>query len=98
MVEIRNREGAVISRSRNLRGLRRAVGKQLVSWVSINEIAKEEGKLCVMFANGDSCETNFASFYVLKRVIRNWRNLYGVKLLAQGEDVGTICYSNPALQ
>lgn len=96
-VEIRNRDGEVINKSRNLRGLRQHCGKKLIKIVSIDPIRNGEGKLCILFENGDSCETVFPIYATLRQTVRNWRNLYGAKLIIHGESRDQINYDNLAL-
>ena len=62
MMCIRDRDGNVISKSRNLAGIRRYVGGHtppLIKVLDVSEIGDEEGKLCILFENGCSFETNF---------------------------------------
>ena len=80
MQVIRDRDGNVIIKSRNLAGIRRYVGGNtplLIKVLDVSEIGDKEGKLCVVFENGCSFETNFASFFVLKGFVRRWRNVHG---------------------
>lgn len=99
---IRNKDGKIISRSRNLRGIREAVGKQLVKTVSISPIGNErypEGKLMILFDNGDNYETNFASYQVLALSLLNWRNLYGAPLVIDCDwECGVVEYRNKKLR
>ncbi len=96
-VTIRDKNDEAISKSRNLRGLRRAVGYRMVYKVSIDRWSNGEGKLCVIFINRDSCEVNFASYSVLCDTVRKWNNLYGVPLFVKGDIKGNIEWFNPAL-
>ena len=69
MMSIRDRDGNVISKSRNLAGIRRYVGGHtppLIKVLDVSEIGDKEGKLCILFENGCSFETNFASYSVLR--------------------------------
>lgn len=108
MEVILDRNGNVIQRSQNLAGIRRYVGKRggpAIKILSIGAIGKyaetrpdiAEGKLCILFVDGSSFETNFASYTVLKDFVRRWRNVYGAPLVVEGADCGTVRYHNPAL-
>lgn len=99
MEVIRDCEGNVISQSKNLAGIRRYVGKHTIKWLAIDTIGKNglEGKLMILFGDGSSFETNFASYTVLKIWIRNWRNVYGAPLLVNGRPKGIVEYYNPSL-
>ena len=98
MEYIRNENGAVIGKSKNLAGIRRYVSKNPIKCLAMDSI-NGNGKLCILFENGSSFECNFASFEVLKNVVRNWRNVYGAKLVVNGiESQGYISYQNLALQ
>lgn len=79
-IEIRDRNGAVVSKSANLRGIRRETGRHLVKVVGISELPNEEGRLCILFQNGNSCEFDWPDFDALKETVRRWRNLYGAPL------------------
>lgn len=98
MIEIRNSKGDVISYSRNYRGLRVCVGRDLVKTVAIDEIGKGEGKLMILFDNGNSCEDNWGCYQHLKHVLGRWRNLRGVPLIVNGVSSGTVSPDNPELQ
>lgn len=98
MPEIRDKDGCVIQRSQNLAGIHRYVSNHIIKVLSVDEIAEGEGKLCILFDNGASYETNFASFVVLKMHVRQWRNVYGAPLLVNGKDCGKVSYKNEALQ
>lgn len=94
---IRDTDGKVIQRSRNLRGIREFVGKHLIKVVDISKIGTSEGKLCILFEDGYSFETNFASFQTLKETVRNWRNMYGAPLLINGISRGIVKVDNSFL-
>lgn len=94
MLVIRDKNGNVIGKSKNLAGIRQKVGKESVKVVAIDEIADGEGKLMILFKNGDSFETNFASYDVLRHAVGNWRNLYGTELVINGEKVDVISNKN----
>jgi hypothetical protein len=100
---IRDRDGNIIQRSKNLAGIRRYVAgkhgfRPQIKVLSIDRIDRwSEGKLCILFANGASYETNFASFGVLKSWVRNWRRVYGAPLLMNGQKQGKVSGDNPAL-
>jgi len=95
---IRNSQGFIIQRSKNLAGIRRYVSKNIIKILAMDAISNYEGKLCILFTNGCSFETNFASYTVLKNFVRNWRNVYGSKLIINGSEFGIVEYKNPALK
>jgi hypothetical protein len=98
MICIRERDGNVISKSRNLAGIRRYVGGHtapLIKVLDVSEIAHNEGKLCILFENGSSFETNFASYSVLKGFVSRWRNVYGAPLTVNGQPEGVVSARNP---
>jgi hypothetical protein len=95
---IRDRDGNVISKSRNLAGIRRYVGGHtapLIKVLDISEIGAGEGKLCILFENRCSFETNFCSYSVLKGFVRRWRNIYGSPLTVNGQPAGIVSALNP---
>lgn len=81
MVIIRNGRGEEISRSKNMRQLRRHAGELLAATVEIVERKNGGGILRVLFENGDSCKTNFASFTVLYSCVKRWYNLRHAELI-----------------
>ena len=97
-MSIRDRDGNVISKSRNLAGIRRYVGGHtppLIKVLDVSEIGDEEGKLCILFENGCSFETNFASYSVLKGFVNRWRNVHGSPLTVNGQPAGAVSTHNP---
>ncbi len=94
MLVIRDSNGNVISRSRNLRGIREYVGKNLIKLVAIHKLPDGAGKLSILFDNGATFETSFADFIVLCWSVRNWRNLYNSRLLIDRVDCGLVYYDN----
>lgn len=91
---IRDKDGKIIQRSRNLRGIREYVGQHLIKRLSIDELPHQEGKLCILFDDGASFETNFASFVCLTISLRQWRNCYGANLWIDGKDRGQVYFDN----
>ena len=93
--KIRNKSGDVIKSSSNLRGIREFVSGYLcppITTLAVDELESGEGKLCILFSNGDNYETNFASFDVLLGFVRRWRNVYGAPLKFNGVDAGEVSY------
>ncbi len=98
MPVVRDRDGKVIQKSKNLAGIRAYVRKHAANAIDISEIAPlGGGKLCLLFEDGSSYETNFASFTVLKGFVARWRSLYGTPLTVNGDDAGTVDPKNPKL-
>lgn len=103
MLQILDRDGKVISQSRNLRGIRRYAGKHVVKILDISNTRNfdcilDGGLLSILFEGGVSFQTDFASFEVLRDFVRRWRNVWGAPLLVNGENKGEISYHNSALQ
>ena len=97
-MSIRDREGRVVSKSRNLAGIRRYVGGRtppLIKVLDVSEIGDEEGKLSILFGSGYSFETNFCSYSVLKGFVRRWRNVHGAPLSVNGQPAGLVSTTNP---
>jgi hypothetical protein len=99
---IRDRDGNVIRKSRNLRGIRRYVaefGAPAIKTLAIDPTGEKglDGKLSILFADGSSYETNFASYSVLCEWVRRWRNVHGAPLLVGGKDCGEVTSRNPYL-
>lgn len=87
MPVIRDADGNVIQRSKNLAGIRRYVGSlrpPIIKTLDMSEIGDEEGKLSILFENGNTFETNFASFKVMKEFVYRWRNIWGAPFSING--------------
>ena len=93
--------GKVVSKSRNLAGIRRYVAQYAVARVRIKELkdgmVHADGGIKVIFQNGWYWATRYSDYGVLLNSLRNWRNLYGVPLVVNGEPAGVVGYKNPAL-
>jgi len=103
MPVVKNADGEVVQRSRNLAGIRQYVaGKhglyRPIERLSIIERDGGAGRLYIQFENGCTYETDFASWAVLKQWVRRWRNVYGSPLLVNGVYSGTVSSDNPALE
>lgn len=106
---IRDAQGNIIQRSRNLAGIRRYVSNHAIAVIAIDRIGEihkhptsgrvySEGKLMILFRDRSSYETNFSCFSVLANIVRNWRNVYGAPIRVMGTNTGTVSYSNPTLK
>ena len=85
MVEIHNREGRVIHRSRNLRGILdhgRTVGIQSATG---ELLPHSRGRLLVHFGDGSTAEAQFASFTVLERWLHSRRSWSGCRRISDCE-------------
>ncbi len=103
MPVVKNADGEVVQRSRNLAGIRQYVaGKhglyRPIERLCINERDGGTGMLYIRFENGCTYETDFASWAVLKQWVRRWRNVYGSPLLVNGVYSGTVASDNPVLE
>lgn len=93
---IRNASGNVIARSANLAGIRRYVGKHIIKMMAIDrQLPSSAGTLLILFDNGSSFQTNFASHNILCDFVRRWRNVYGAPLLLDGLPSGKVSKDNP---
>lgn len=80
MVEIKNSVGKVLSKSKNLRGITREIGKQPLKCVKVWQSDGNRNLIQFCFESGDICTTNFASMSVLIDWVRKRRNLRGVDI------------------
>lgn len=98
METIRDKNGKVIRKSRNLRGIREYVSstKSPIKLLAIDRIYGG-GKLCILFEDGTNYETNFADYSILKHFVRRWKNAYGAPLLINTAPSGIVEFKNPAL-
>lgn len=95
--DITDRDGNVIRRSRNMRGVRNYTGRQPVSRVNIWSTPGEAGGLEIIFQDGSRYRTRFESFSTLKWTLRNWRNLYGAPLFIEDRPAGQVRFQNASL-
>jgi hypothetical protein len=98
MPSIRDKNGNAISTSKNLAGIRKYVGGYMppfIKTLDVSEIGDYEGKLSILFDNGNSYETNFESYNVLINFVSRWRNVHGAPLTLNGQNVGEVSSTNP---
>jgi len=97
-IVIRDKDGQVISKSKNLSGIRQYSLQHAAKVVSINKLSEfPDGKLCILFHNSSSFEVVFGSFQILKNFVHRWRAIYGAKLLVNGIERGFIDSDNKYL-
>jgi hypothetical protein len=88
MIVIRNKNGEIVSRSANLRGLRRHLTSHPAQSVQIAQYNGGSAYMIVEFQNGDYCRSDWASYRVLCQSLANWRNLRGTPLFIKSGNVG----------
>lgn len=98
MLCIIDQSGKVVSRSRNLRGIREHAGKHVIERVEISRVGQWGGLIKIYFVNGWFFQTKYADYSILRNSVRNWRNLYGANLFIEGTPCGTVSYHNPRLK
>lgn len=84
MVEIKSKNGDILSTSRNLAGVRRAARKYHVRIVTLNLLENGRGELRVWFSPNPiygkyaaaTCVTEFESFVVMCGFVRRWKSIY----------------------
>lgn len=67
--------GNVVSRSRNLAGIRKYAQAHLANRVVLSPLEGGGGNLHVAFDNGSTCDTDFNSFEVMKNFVDRWRSV-----------------------
>lgn len=97
--KIRDRDGNVIRQGKNLACIRRFLceTKSPIKRLAVDRIGdgEWEGMLSILFENGDSYQTRFASFDVLCTFVRNWRNVRGAPLMVNGAKRGIVSRDYP---
>jgi hypothetical protein len=94
VIEIRDKNNKVVSRSNNLRGIRAYARKAPVLHIYIH--AKSDGgSLKVVYYDGADVITHFASFVVLQDWFRRWRAAHGALLSVNGKPERTVSNRNP---
>lgn len=85
-------DGAVIARSRNLRGMRDyARVSRVVSVDATKRNAHKDdpvGNLTVTYANGATCRAEFCSYNIMVDFVRNRRSWRGADITLHGGDMG----------
>jgi hypothetical protein len=94
--------GEIVQRSRNLAGIRRYVSSHLIEELHIApksdgqiNVSSNRGWLYIVFSNGATFQTDFASYEVLKGFVSRWRNVYGAPLWMAGHPAGVVSARNP---
>lgn len=86
--------------------IRRILGRHVIDRVEIwkGDNWGSEGNIRIVYKENGRAdsprkvwEDSWACYDVLKWALRNWRNLYGVRLIVNGQEAGTVSYRNPAL-
>lgn len=103
MVRILGPTGIVVSRSRNLAGLRRYARRHPIDavYLSTDLTTSCDGKgwLYVLFQNGAECQTSFASYRVLAGWVRRWRSAYGAELwIGTHQQETPLCHGHASLR
>jgi hypothetical protein len=96
---IRDRDGSIIGRSRNLAGIRKYVGGRsapIIKILDVSHVGQWDGMLSIMFEDGTSFQTEFASYSVMVDFVRRWRNVHGAPLTIDGASAGVVSKTNPA--
>lgn len=96
MIEIVNKNGKVIRRSRNLRGVLEYPRhfSRYVQRVSI-EPHSNGGRLSVFYADGAFASADLADFAVLQDWLRSRRSWYGAELFVGVTPCGVLAKDNP---
>ncbi len=96
------RDGLVVARSRNLRGLR-DYARRHGTWIKRVYLMRRgypNGMMAgfkVRFGDGAYFRSQWGSYKVLQLWVRNWRTAYGAELLVNNNDCGVVSRNNPAL-
>lgn len=101
MVELKNASGAVVARSKNLRGIHTYMSRPLVfaRQVDVRLLPDgEEGELRIEFNTGVNVTVKFGSFDILRHCVKYWRKLRGAKLFVNAVRCGKVDYHNVYLQ
>jgi hypothetical protein len=91
---IHDKNGDIIQRSHNLAGIRR-YAKHGVDEVHLLGFEDGTGLLQVDFVDGASSTIGFASFELLQKFVRNWRNARGAGLVVNGFHRGRVTSKEP---
>ena len=98
-ISILDNDHNIVSKSKNLRGIRTFSSKHAIAIVELNSfLIDNSGRLTVRFDGGFYAIADFASFTVLKRFVRRWRNAQGAALLIDGNRRGVVTPTNKGLQ
>lgn len=92
---IQNTNGDIIQRSHNLSGIRRFASQYGVDRVRLTGFEDGTGMLTVYFCSGASSTVHFASFEVMQKFVRDWRNARGAGLIVHGLKRGVVTSKEP---
>lgn len=90
MIAIENRQGAIVRRSRNLRGIIAHLGQHGANEVHIWRELNGNGRYQFHFGNGDTTRGEFADFAVLCGWVMSRRNMRGADLYINGQRSGQV--------
>lgn len=90
MIAIENRQGTIVRRSRNLRGIITHLGQHGASEVHIWRELNGNGRYQFHFGNGDTVRGEFQSFAVLCGWVMSRRNMQGAALYINGQRSGHV--------
>ena len=82
------KNGQVIRRSKNLRGMRDYARVSPVKRVGLLPDGDTRGQLWVCYADGADCKADFASYHIMVDFVRNRRSWRGAEIFHYGGDVG----------
>lgn len=104
---IRDRDGKVIQRSRNLAGIRRYVCRNLIRWIKLSHYDNSvrpvipgigaPSRMFIEFDNGATFETHFADWTILCDWVRRWQSAYGAPLMIDGRHCDVVRKDNADL-
>jgi hypothetical protein len=95
MIYIYNKYSHIISKSKNLSGIRRRAVKHGVTSVNLERLLDGDGLLSVFFNDDSHTCVFFPSFQVLQKFVRQWRTARGAKLVVDGIDGGFVSSERP---
>lgn len=101
MITIEDFKGDTIWKSSSLKEVRSFVSrynKGFIYKVEIFELKDKQGLLILSYNNGTTVKVMFLSFNEMKDIISNWRTIYGIKLICDGEETESIYKTNPILK
>lgn len=74
---IKDKNGKVIKRSRNLRGLREYASKNIIKLIRFENLGKFGGRSTVIFDAGETSITVWADYNVMTDKLTNWSMFKG---------------------
>lgn len=82
------KNGQIISKSKNLRGILRYASVSPVARVELTPQGNTNGRLRIVYKDGATTSAHFASYHIMVDFVRNRRSWKGAEIVFYGDNMG----------